>query len=78
VVHVAYLMPLLPLAGFVVLLSFAGGASATRWRAGSRPPPWAGAFVVACLVLGGLLNQPDDPTAWFLHNYFTWFQRQGA
>jgi len=75
VLHVAYLMPLLPLAGFVVLV-FAGrriGDPLAGWIATIAV---AGAFVVACLTLGGLLNQPDAHRV-FLHTYFTWFHVSG-
>ena len=73
--HIAYLMPLLPLAGFVVLV-FAGrriGDPLAGWIATIAV---AGAFVVACLTLGGLLNQPDAHRV-FLHTYFTWFHVSG-
>jgi NADH-quinone oxidoreductase subunit L len=75
VVHVAFLMPLLPLAGFVVLV-FAGrrlGDPLAGWVATGAV---AAAFVVACFVLGGVLSQPDAHRV-FVHNYFTWFQVSG-
>ena len=53
-VHVAFLMPLLPLAGFVVLV-FGGrrlGDPLAGWIATAAV---AAAFVVACFVLGGVL-----------------------
>jgi NADH-quinone oxidoreductase subunit L len=68
-------MPLLPLAGFVVLV-FAGK------RIGDPLAGWigtvavAGSFVVACLVLGCMLQLPVDQHL-FLHNYFTWFHVGG-
>jgi len=71
VVHIAYLMPLLPLAGFVVLV-FGGrrlGDPLAGWVATAAV---AAAFVVACFVLGGVLSQPDAHRV-FVHNYFTWF-----
>ena len=73
--HVAYLMPLLPLAGFVALV-FAGrriGDPLAGWIATFAV---AGSFVVACLTLGGLLNLPDSHRL-FVHTYFTWFQVNG-
>src|ERR1700722_9875354 len=68
-------MPLLPLAGFVVLV-FAGrriGDPVAGWIATAAI---AGAFVVACLVLAGMLNLPDAHRV-FVHNYFTWFHVGG-
>src|SRR6202521_32229 len=68
-------MPLLPLAGFLVLV-FAGR------RLGDPVAGWLGtatvaaSFVVACFVLGGVLGQPDAHRV-FVHNYFTWFQVAG-
>ncbi len=73
--HVAYLMPLFPLAGFLVLV-------AAGRRIGDPVAGWIGtlavaaAFVVACLTLGGLLNQPDAHRL-FVHDYFTWFHVGG-
>src|SRR3984957_19987343 len=68
-------MPLLPLAGFVVLV-FAGrriGDPVAGWIATATV---AAAFVVACLVLAGTLNLPDAHRE-FVHNYFTWFHAAG-
>src|SRR5580704_7454144 len=68
-------MPLLPLAGFVVLVC------AGR-RLGDPVAGWIGtiavgaSFVVACLTLGGMLNQPESHRV-FVHTYFTWFQAAG-
>ncbi|HVA05355.1 MAG TPA: NADH-quinone oxidoreductase subunit L [Acidimicrobiales bacterium] len=73
--HAAYLMPLLPLAGFVLLV-FAGR------RFGDPVAGWigtvavAGSFVVACLVLGGMAGLPVGQRL-FVHNYFTWFHVGG-
>jgi NADH-quinone oxidoreductase subunit L len=75
VLHLAYLMPLLPLAGFVVLV-FAGrrlGDPLAGWIATAAV---AGSFVVACLVLGGMLNLPDGHRE-LVQNYFTWFHVGG-
>jgi NADH-quinone oxidoreductase subunit L len=75
VLHVAYLMPLLPLAGFLVLV-FAGR------RIGDPVAGWigtaavAGSFVIACLTLGGMLNLPGAHRV-FVDNYFTWFHVSG-
>ena len=74
-VHVAYLMLLFPLAGFLFLLAFGR-------RIGDPAAGWVGtiavgaAFVVACIVLAGLLGLPADHRA-VVHNYFTWFSSGG-
>jgi NADH-quinone oxidoreductase subunit L len=75
VVHVAFLMPLLPLAGFVVLAFFGRrlGDPLAGWIATAAV---AASFVVACFVLGGVLSQPETHRV-FVHNYFTWFQVSG-
>ncbi len=73
--HVAYLMPLLPLAGFVVLV-FAGrriGDPLAGWVATVAV---AGSFVVACVVFAGLLQLPGDHRV-YLDNYYTWFHVGG-
>jgi NADH-quinone oxidoreductase subunit L len=68
-------MPLLPLAGFVVLVAFGR-------RLGDPVAGWvgtaavAGSFVLACLVLNCLLQQ-DAGNRVFLHTYFTWFHSGG-
>jgi NADH-quinone oxidoreductase subunit L len=73
--HAAFLMPLLPLAGFVVLV-------AAGKRIGDPVAGWIGtvavgaSFVIACLTLGSLLGQPADHRL-FLDNYFTWFHTGG-
>ncbi len=73
--HVAYLMPLLPLAGFLVLVA-AGKRIGDPYAGWVATVAVAGAFVVACLVLGGTLSLPDDHRL-FVHNYFTWFHVGG-
>jgi NADH-quinone oxidoreductase subunit L len=68
-------MPLLPLAGFVVLV-------AAGRRIGDPLAGWIGtiavgtSFIIACLTLGSLLNEPAGHRL-FLDNYFTWFQAGG-
>jgi NADH-quinone oxidoreductase subunit L len=68
--HAAYLMPLLPLAGFVIL------AVAGR-RLGEPLAGWlgtatvAGSFVVACIVYAGLLGRPASNRT-FIQTLFTW------
>ena len=74
-VNVAYLMLLFPLAGFLVLVAFGR-------RMGDPVAGWigtaavGGSFVVACIVLAGLLGLPADQRV-VVHNYFTWFQTGG-
>ena len=73
--HVAYLMPLLPLVGFVVLV-FAGrriGDPLAGWVATVAV---AGSFVVACVTFAGLLQLPGDHRL-YLDNYYTWFHVGG-
>jgi NADH-quinone oxidoreductase subunit L len=75
VLHVAYLMPLLPLVGFVVLV-FAGrriGDSLAGWVATVAV---AGSFVVACVTFAGLLQLPGGHR-FYLDNYYTWFHVGG-
>src|SRR6202451_1427816 len=68
-------MLLLPLAGFLFLVTFGR-------RLGDPVAGWVGtvavggAFVVACLVLAGLLGLPDNGRV-VVDNYFTWFQVGG-
>jgi NADH-quinone oxidoreductase subunit L len=68
-------MLLLPLAGFLVLLAFGR-------RIGDPVAGWVGtaavggSFVVACIVLAGLLGLPSDQRV-VVHDYFTWFQSGG-
>ena len=68
-------MLLLPLAGFLVLV-------AVGRRVGDPVAGWigtvavAGAFVVACITLAGVLHQPADHRV-FLQTYFTWFHVGG-
>ena len=74
-VHLAYLMLLLPLAGFLFLVTFGR-------RLGDPVAGWigtvavGGAFVVACFVLAGLLGLPDNGRV-VVDNYFTWFSTGG-
>jgi NADH-quinone oxidoreductase subunit L len=68
-------MLLFPLAGFLILL-------AVGRRVGDPVAGWigtaavGGAFVVACIVLAGLLGLPSDHRV-VVHNYFTWFSAGG-
>ena len=69
-VHSAYLMALLPLAGFVVLVALGR-------RLGDPLAGWVGtavvlgSFVVACISLAGLLSEPTSARH-FTENYFSW------
>jgi NADH-quinone oxidoreductase subunit L len=81
VLHAVFLVPLFPLAGFVVLLAFGR-------RIGDPVAGWigtlavTGAFVAACITLAGLANQPsrarmltcsDTCSAGAnAHSFFTW------
>jgi len=75
VVHLAYLMLLLPLAGFAVLV--VGGR-----RLGDPLAGWVGtaavggSFVIACIVFAGLIQLPADHRV-VVHQYFTWFDASG-
>jgi NADH-quinone oxidoreductase subunit L len=68
-------MPLLPLAGFVVLVSFGHriGDPLAGWIATAAV---GASFVVACFMLGGMLNLPDNHRL-FIDNYFTWIHTGG-
>jgi NADH-quinone oxidoreductase subunit L len=68
-------MPLLPLAGFVVLVAFGRriGDPLAGWVATAAV---GASFVVACFVLGGMLNLPDNHRL-FIDNYFTWIHASG-
>ncbi len=74
-VHLAYLMLLLPLAGFAVLVTVGR-------RLGDPVAGWigtaavGGAFVVACIVLAGLIQLPGDHRV-VVQQYFTWFSSGG-
>ncbi len=74
-VHLAYLMLLLPLAGFLFLLAF-GRRIGDPVAGVIGTVAIGGAFVVACIVLAGLLGLPDNGRV-VVDNYFTWFQVGG-
>jgi NADH-quinone oxidoreductase subunit L len=71
VLHVAYLMPLLPLAGFAALAVFGR-------RMGDPVAGWVGtatvfgSFVVACVTFAGLLQRPAGPQRQVVESWFTW------
>ena len=68
--HAAYLMPLLPFAGFVVLAGF-GRRLGDPWAGWLGTATVAGAFVVACVVYAGLLGH-SVPSRSFVQTLFTW------
>jgi NADH-quinone oxidoreductase subunit L len=75
VVHVAYLMLLFPLAGFLLLVALGR-------RIGDPVAGWigtiavAGAFVAAIVVFFGLIDLPSSHRL-VVENYYTWFQAGG-
>src|SRR5580698_8836011 len=68
-------MLLLPLAGFLFLLAF-GRRIGDPLAGVIGTVAIGGAFVVACIVLAGLLGLPDNGRV-VVDNYFTWFQVGG-
>jgi len=70
VLHAAYLMPLLPLGGFVVL-AVAGRRLGDPWAGWLGTLTVAGSFVVACIVYAGLLGRPSGERS-FVQTFFTW------
>ena len=68
--HAAYLMPLLPLAGFVVLAAF-GRRLGDPWAGWLGTATVLGSFVVACIVYAGLLARAA-PDRSFTQTLFTW------
>ena len=71
-IHAAYLMPLLPLAGFVVLAA-AGRRLGDPWAGWLGTATVAGAFVAACVTYAGLLGRHGPTRAReFTQSLFTW------
>jgi NADH-quinone oxidoreductase subunit L len=68
--HAAYLMPLLPFAGFVVLAAF-GRRLGDPWAGWLGTATVAGSFVVACIVYAGLVAKAV-PHRSFVQTLFTW------
>jgi NADH-quinone oxidoreductase subunit L len=68
--HAAYLMPLLPLAGFVVLAGF-GRRLGDPWAGWLGTATVAASFVVACVVFAGLLGRSAGQRS-FTQDLFTW------
>src|SRR5580658_2085712 len=70
-VHVAYLMPLLPLAGFVVLA--AGGRKlGDPWAGWLGTATVGGSFVVAVITYIGLLGRQAGPSREVTQNLWAW------
>jgi NADH-quinone oxidoreductase subunit L len=70
VLHAAYLIPLLPLGGFVVL-ALTGRRLGDPWAGWLGTLTVAGSFVVACIVYSGLLERPSGERT-FVQTFFTW------
>jgi len=64
-------MPLLPLAGFVVLAGF-GRRLGDPWAGWVGTATVGGSFVVACVTYAGLLGRPSGPSREFTQTLFTW------
>jgi NADH-quinone oxidoreductase subunit L len=71
VIHAAYLMPLLPLAGFVVLAA-AGRRLGDPWAGWLGTATVGGAFVVACVTYAGLLGRPAGPGREYTEHLYGW------
>ncbi|HEY7946330.1 MAG TPA: NADH-quinone oxidoreductase subunit L [Acidimicrobiales bacterium] len=69
--HAAFLMPLLPLAGFVVLAA-AGRRLGDPWAGWLGTATVVGAFVVAVITYAGLLGRPAGAGREFTQTLFTW------
>src|SRR5579885_421733 len=67
--HAAFLMPLLPLAGFVVL-AVAGRRIGDPWAGWLGTATVAGSFVAACVTYAGLLGLHGPRS--FVQTLFTW------
>jgi NADH-quinone oxidoreductase subunit L len=70
-IHAAYLMPLLPLAGFVVLAG-AGRRLGDPWAGWLGTATVAGSFVVACITYAGLLERHSGASREFTQTLFSW------
>ena len=69
-IHAAYLMPALPLAGFVVL-ALVGRRIGDPWAGWLGTATVAGSFAVACVTYGGLVARHGAGRE-FTQNLFTW------
>jgi NADH-quinone oxidoreductase subunit L len=71
VIHAAYLMPLLPLAGFVVLAA-AGRRIGDPWAGWLGTATVGGSFVVAVITYAGLLGRHAGAGREFTQTLFSW------
>src|ERR1700691_2168320 len=69
--HAAYLMPVLPLAGFVVLAA-CGRRLGDPWAGWVGTATVAGSFVVALITYAGLLGRHAGPAREFTQTLFSW------
>ena len=69
--HAAYLMVLLPAAGFVLLLAF-GRRLGDPWAGWLGTAAVAGSFAATCVTYAGLLGRPAGPSREVTQTYFTW------
>jgi len=76
VLHAAYLMPLLPLAGFVVLVAF-GRRLGDPWAGWVGTAAVTGSFVAACVTLAGLSHVTPGSHRVFTQTFFTWIPVAG-
>lgn len=67
-VELVWLIPMLPLVGFVALLLL-GKRLGDPWAGWLATAMVGSSFVAACVVFVGLLNQPEHT---YEHSYFTW------
>ena len=67
-VELVWLIPVLPLVGFLVLVA-AGKRFGDPWAGWVATLACAASFATACVVLAGLMNQPEHV---YEHSYFSW------
>jgi NADH-quinone oxidoreductase subunit L len=67
-VELVWLIPMLPLVGFVALLLL-GKRLGDPWAGWLATAMVVASFVTACVVFAGLLGQPENT---YEHSYFTW------
>src|SRR5271170_4892833 len=69
--HAAYLLPLLPFAGFVVLV-VAGRRLGDPWAGWLATLAVGGSFAATCVVYAGLLGRPSGAAREFTQTLYTW------
>src|SRR4051812_12333174 len=67
-VELVWLIPLLPLAGFLLLV-LGGRRIGEPWAGWLATAMTTAAFATACVVFAGLWNEPEHT---FEHSYFAW------